>query len=359
MGENSEKAGKLVDDIEAGTSIVQEDSDVSEAKETQVEKPGITSSTEAANVPNADNTAEFRQIATEINKHFDSLARLVRYTKEKDANFLALSKQLEQYRGGMEQAMFKTPAMELIRIREDCRKSIRDGELKEYNAETAGRYIKYLLSDLEDILINLGVEERNGEYYYNGKSLSGDSKIEETAIPEEVSVADEVIMPELTDMSDIPEYLLACENKISAILKDNAATDKLIAVYQKMALEYETGVYQVMLYPVIRNIICLQKRFAERSADELKIMNDENASSLYIADLQYVSEACLDILHMCGVEADMCAEDDFDPKKERVLKVVVTDNPELHGKIMFRYTNCYTMGEKIIYPAKVDIYKSK
>ena len=307
-----------------------------------------------------DQTAEaLKKAAAEISAHFDSLKNLIRYTKEKDTNLTVLTKQLEAYRTGMEYVMFKTVAMELIDMRESCRKSVRTGEMKDYDAATASKYIKYLIMDLEDMLANLGVEEKNGKYLYNGKSLDGEGEVKKAEIPEITVYGEEKQLPELAGMEGLAEYLQACEKKIAEMIKDNAALDKLTGVYLNMALQYEKGIYQVALYPVIRRIIKMYKKFKERADEELKMINNDNGRNLYVADLQYISDMCLNILNSCGVDADICAEDAFDAKKVRILKVVTTDDPQLHGKIMFRYTNCYIMGDKVIYTAKVDVYKAQ
>ena len=41
-----------------------------------------------------------------------------------------------------------------------------------------------------------------------------------------------------------------------------------------------------------------------------------------------------------------------------MMRAVKTENPEQNGMVAKRYCDCYLLGDKIIYPAKVEVYKA-
>ena len=117
------------------------------------------------------NSFDFTEVKNIINEHFAIIKGLVRYSKEKDANVLTLSKQLQVYRDGLENTLFKRIALELIEYREGCRKSLREIDKQQLNVQDAVKYINYLKLDFEDMLENLGIECKEGAVFYNKKDI--------------------------------------------------------------------------------------------------------------------------------------------------------------------------------------------
>lgn len=303
-------------------------------------------------------TFDFVEIRELIDSHFNNIKNLIRYCKEKDANVITLSKQIQVYRDGLEATLFKRIALELISYREDCRKSIREFENANLSKDEANKYLGYLQMDFENLIRNIDVEEKDGQYFYNGKSLDGNvEKITFSDVPEIEDI--ELPNEELQDTTQVMDYLKESENAIANMIKNNVILDTAIGDYIRIASIYEQGLYQIVLYPVIRHIICFYESLANRIQAKTDLLTDENANTAYIIELNYAVEHCDQLLSFCNVTIDSFVSDNYDPRKHRALRVIETDNKDLNGIVAFRYTDCYMMEEKIIYPSKVDIYKAR
>lgn len=297
---------------------------------------------------------EISELKELTDSHFNKIMALVRYNKEKDANVLLLSKQLQQYRDGLENVLFKRWALEIIGLREDCRKSLRDYEERPLTAQNALKYINYLTQDLYDALENMGVSISDEGCTYNGKSI--DEVVEKLNFrdpPEAEKIPTTEI--KVVDRDSLIEYLNYCESTIIRELGDNKARDLIVSEYIKANALYDNGLYQVILYPVIRKIVNLYRKRREEFKNIQ--VTEENAKQRYFMCLNCFIDDYDNILLMCGVVIDSFDYEQYDPKKHRLLKYIGTDDETMNGKIKCRYTDCYIKEEKVIYPSKVDIYK--
>ena len=95
------------------------------------------------------------------------------------------------------------------------------------------------------------------------------------------------------------------------------------------------------------------KRMVEDYKAEL---TDENCKAKYLRCLEYIIDALEGVLYGAGVSIDG-ARDEFDPKKDKLLKTVITHDASLDRKIVEMITECYLMNEKVISPSKVVVYK--
>lgn len=301
---------------------------------------------------------DYESIKKIIDAHYATIVSIVRYNKEKDANVIALSKQMQAYRDGFEATMFKRVALELVSYREDCKKT-RDGLTPGcLSVEKVAKYLDYMTQDLEDLMLNIGVENKNGEYTYNGKPLTDGvtaAEIREVPVPEPLPP----LGGEIASDAQLVEYIRACEDNIKKLIADNAALDNLLTYYINANKAYEQGIYQVALYPVIRHIISLHDDIAEEQAERVAEMTEETAVVVYSDALDMAITRCENILALCGVEIVREFSDKYDPKTQRVLKLIPTEDPALNEVVAQRYCDCYKMEDKVIYPSKVDVYKLK
>lgn len=298
---------------------------------------------------------QFERLGKLIEAHFNAVCNLLRYTKEKDANVMSLSKQLQQYRDGVEAVLFKRIALDVIGYREDCRKSLR--ELGEITAADAKKYMCYLVQDYEDLLQNLGIEGTEEDFTYNGKKPISEGKIAYRDIPAE----DEIAVPEpaVTDAESLAAYLAACEESMRAIFARNTALDCVLSDYIAASSLYEKGVWMVVFVPVIRRMLSYGRKLSELVEQESGQIREESAAKSYADALAYALEICDSILEMCNVVIDSAVSETYDPKRHRILKMIPTEDVALNGRVVNRYTDCYLMEDKVIYPSKVDVCKAK
>ena len=304
------------------------------------------------------NAIDFAEVKRLIDSHFTTIKNLIRYSKEKDANVLTLSKQLQTYRDGLENTLFKRVVMEFIEYREGCRKSLRDFADKKIAASEAEKYINYLKLDFEDLLENLDIKVTDNAVFYNKQDINSElRKITFSEIPQVKGAETEFEQAEITDFEGLIKYLRDRETVISDTMKDNTVLDLALKDYIAASAVYEQGLYQVILYPIIRHIVKIYAKLSDR-IPELKI-DDFNATSCYAEQLTWIIGEIDELLEICNVTIDPFVSDIYDSKKQRILKMIETEDAELNGHIICRYTDCYLMDGKVVYLSKVDVYKSK
>lgn len=303
-----------------------------------------------------EGTFDFAEVKQLIDDHFNKIKGLIRYTKEKDANILALSKQMEIYRDGIEASLLKSIALEIIGYRESCRKSLREIKTVQLNAQDAKKYINYLKLDYEDMLENLGIKCSDNEVLYNGKNI--DSTLDKVYFKDMPKLEDIVLNNfEIVDIKGLLDYLRTCEVSISDMIQNNSILDSVLKDYLAISSIYEQGLHQIILYPVVRVIVKIYRSLLEKSKS--LELSDANVIETYSAQLTFLIEEVEKVLELCNVAIDGYVSDTYDSKRQRILKMVDTDDLELNGQVICRYTDCYTMDDKVIYLSKVDVYKSK
>lgn len=206
------------------------------------------------------------------------------------------------------------------------------------------------------MLENLGIKCIDNVVLYNGKNIDCSlDKVYFKDIPQLEDV--ELNSPKIIDMDGLIGYLNDCEVSLSKIIQNNTILDSVIKDYISISTIYEQGLYQIVLYPVVRSIAKIYRDLSSRV--EALELADSNATETYSSQLSLLITEVEKVLELCNVIIDSYVSDTYDPKKQRILKMIDTDNPELNGQVICRYTDCYTMDDKVIYLSKVDVYKSK
>lgn len=292
-----------------------------------------------------------------LEEHFQKLRTLIKYTKTKDETIQKLSNELQKYREDYCAKTFKSIATLLISFREDCRKSLSDLDSFDLTFEKAKKFMSFLESDFEELLSNAGCEEDNDGWHFNGKPLFID---EPTAIEfPQLFVVDgskydnnDVIVG-----SNVKDYLTDAESKIRLILADNGKLDKCLNDYCTLATAIENDIVILCVYPSIRKLISIYEKSKQKINMSLNELNEDNMVDYYSEILIFLISQLEDVLLSGGVKVDTTTDDFFDTRKNRLVRVITTTDAELDRKIAKQHTECYTMNDVVIYPAKVDVYK--
>lgn len=312
---------------------------------------------EPAVVPGAS-VEEIKQLLELIAPHLAAVRNQIVHYKEKDVNITKANKIMQDYREGFEEKMFKSVAMELISLRESCRKTVREFGVRQLSLDEYKKYLGFLVYDYEDLLVNLNIVIDGDKVTYNKRDISEApvSKITLAEIEEQTYTE----LPEISDYSlrGIADYLASVESYYDALLKDNAVRDRAIGTYIDHAALYEQGVYQVMLYPVISRIARFYDKLSADVKECVENLTEENAGEIYCGCMTRTANALEEMLNECGVLIDEYVSDNYELRKHRLLKTVPTDDPALNGRIVKRYCDLYTMGNEVIYQMKVDVYKA-
>ncbi len=295
---------------------------------------------------------EYRAV---LDEHFQSLRALIKYTKTKDETIQKLSKELQKYREDYSAKTFKSIATLVISYREDCRKSLVDLDTFEIAPDKAKKFVSYLCDDLEELLSNIGCEENDDEWEFNGKPLSG-GREEALSFPVLFEAQPAEDEPPVIVGADLRAYLQNTVGEIQKTLADNEMLDKCLKDYCTLASVIEEDIVGLCVYPPVRKLVSLF-RWLTQQQESLSARGEEDYVVCYRECLTYLVARLEDVL-LCGsVMIDTSPDNVYDTRKHRLIKSIPTDNASQDRAIAKQYTECYTMNGVVIYPAKVDVYK--
>lgn len=333
--------------------------------EQTIENPVEENAPTEENAENEESVASVPAIAPEeiallkgaIDAHFTVVKNLLQFNKGKDANVAKLTNEMQLYRDGVETKLFKSIALNLIGLREDARKSLREFRQRGLSVDEAKKYINYIVYDYEDLLSGLNIVVDGDKILYNNRPT--DAPIAKKPIPCEV---EEYVLPDAPrlvsdDLSGVIDYLKSAENYVLEVLKKNAQLDKLLNAYIDNAALYEQGIHQVVLYPVVNQIALLYGKIKREVEDALASLCGENTVVSFARCAELLVDQLEKILGECGVSVDPFVSDMYDPQKQRLLKFIPTDDANQNGRIAQKYTDCYLMNDRVIYPQKADVIK--
>ena len=334
---------------------------VQQAQEAPVQPVQETPVPQAPQIPN-------EEIAKLINGWFLNLRNTIKVVKEKDANLYKLNNELQAYRNGYSRQLFKSIAQSLINFREDCAKSLRDADEYTLQKDAVIKYIGYVAGDYETLLENLGIEVSAEAVKLNGTEISSEpAKIKLFPLPEAEKPCEEgasaLSFDEPLTQQMVIDLLDRKLEEIKAIMRDNSALDSVVGEYIKQSLLIERNEQQIVLYPVIRELVHYHKNLKDDIADTLA-NTDAEVSVLMVAYkdiLSRVINELEDVLNLCQVTVEnaLAEGDVYDPKRHRIMKFipVTAEQSADNGRISKVYTDLYKMDDKVFYPAKVDVYK--
>ena len=302
---------------------------------------------------------ELQQMQEAISAHYTKVLALLKYNKEKDANVNKLTKQLDEYRDGFGDDLKKKIAKSLISFREASRKTLANGT----SVEKAKKNFEYLYLDMEDVLFDLGIEKIEDEeglptWMYNKQDINGNPKkvpMEEVVAPTYPELADRT----LKKMEDVSAYLQECEQVIAETLRCDKVLVEQLGRYIEYSSWYEKGLQQALIYPIIRKITRVYDGLNERYA-QANEGTDEEAQAAYMDALKWLNVKLEDILeYVCDITIEQILEgDEYDVRKHKLMRTVETENAEMNRKVAVVYSECYIYNDKVLIPAKVDVYKA-
>jgi len=304
---------------------------------------------------------EWSELKISLDKRYTEIATLLRYNKTKDESIQRLSTEIQKYREGFAFSALKPFIYALIAMREDCRKSIRDIKQFAIDDEKVKKYIEYLISDIEEMLSNIGLKRKENLITINGKELSMSNtpkKISEENVIEDGKEDNSIVLTsnvEFKNISDLMEYLSLNETVIRKTIQDKSIVDKTIQEYITLSSRTDAEYYFALVAPVARQIY---KLFDNVSAKSLTVVNysDVELVKFYHAILDDVINGIEVILINAEITIETL-DDVFDTQKHKLIKTIPTNVEKLDRTIANTYTDCYTYDGKVVYQSKVDVYK--
>ena len=321
------------------------------------------SDTSPANQSFIISEAEWADIKALLDKRYAEIATLLRYNKTKDESIQRLSAEVQKYREGFAFSALKPCINAIIAMREDCRKSLRDAKMYVLDDDKTKKYIEYLVSSIEEMLSNIGLERTENLISINGKPLSGlatpkaqptkslTSEQENDDCPQ-VFINDEPI----NDVAALIEYLSKNESAIRLALQDRAVVDKTIKEYTALAARTDAEYYLALIAPIARQLYALYDCISSKSHSAGDFPGDA-LQNLYDSLLEKVVDKTGEILSGAGIFIETIDTGVFDTQKHKLIKTIPTEDEKLDRFVKYAYTDCYTYDGKVIYHSKVDVYK--
>jgi len=175
---------------------------------------------------------------------------------------------------------------------------------------------------------------------------------EELEKAENVSISNDDILQNITDLSAKIDSL---NQLFSEKVQYMEHKGKIIDQMHKELQKYKDDIYSQVLRQVLLDIIEVRDSilritdfYLKKPEGERDIPNETFAG--YALDIQ-------DILEKNGVEIyESSPGDSFSPVKQRVIKKIVTENSELHGKVAESLSCGYDYNGRTISAEKIAVY---
>jgi len=302
---------------------------------------------------------EWATLKANLDKRYTEIATLLRYNKTREDTIQRLNAEVQKYREGFAFSALKPFITTLISFREECRKGER--EIAQYadTEEKAKKCIDFLVDDFQQMLINLGLERSEGIITLNGRPLAEQPTQKVAPTQQETEQPTEDTPPQLAQpepvntLSGLFEYLTHTEGTIKEILEDKATTDQTIHALTLLAKRTDAEYYTALVSPIARQVYALGDKVPQisKSTDIAPKVLYENLLTFLIHKLEV-------ILTNAGVQIESTfTYSTLDTQKHKVQKTITTTDEALDRTIANILTDCYMYEGKVIYQAKVDVYK--
>ncbi len=182
---------------------------------------------------------------------------------------------------------------------------------------------------------------------------------DEAARLPEPSQAD-VLAPTLEAIANLGDGL---NRKLDALqtvfdreIRAEATREKVVDRLHAELQEYKQGLLLGILKPVFVDLIQLHDDMGKMIAAQGETEGEISRLLDFIAGFQQGIE---DILYRQGVEPFTLDGEAFDPRRQRALSTVTTDDPAKNKQVATRLRKGFQAGDKVIRPEMVTVYSFK
>ena len=141
-------------------------------------------------------------------------------------------------------------------------------------------------------------------------------------------------------------------------IRAEATREKVIDRLHAELQEYKQGLLLGILRPVFVDLIQLHDDMGKMVAARAQVEGSGEVDRL-LDLIRGFQQGIEDILYRQGVEPYTQAEDAFDPRRQRALSTVTTDDPGLNKRVAARLRKGFQAGDKVIRPEMVTVYSFK
>lgn len=159
---------------------------------------------------------------------------------------------------------------------------------------------------------------------------------------------------------DLNRKLDALQTLFDREIRAEATREKVVDRLHAELQEYKQGLLLGILRPVFVDLIQLHDDIGKMVDARLEAEGDPGAEAGRLLDLiRSTQQGIEDILYRQGVEPFSQDGDAFDPRRQRALSTVPTDDPDRNKRVAARIRKGFQAGDKVIRPEMVTVYAYK
>ena len=148
----------------------------------------------------------------------------------------------------------------------------------------------------------------------------------------------------------------ALQNAFDREIRAEATREKVVDRLHAELQEYKQGLILGILRPVFVDLIQLHDDIGKMVAAQGEVDGD---SARLLGLMRGYQQGVEDILYRQGVEPFAVEGDAFDPRRQRALATVPTDDPDRARRVAARLRKGFQAGDKVIRPEMVTVFAHK
>lgn len=179
-------------------------------------------------------------------------------------------------------------------------------------------------------------------------------------LPEPVKVVSDnpIDQPGPGAMAEVVETMAQLGGKIDRLqaafdreLRAESSREKVVDRLHAELQEYKNDLLLKITRPIFIDLIQLHDDMGKLAGS----LDDDSSKGI----LHDVQQGIEDVLYRQGVEPFQEAEESFDPRRQRAISTLPTDDPEQNKRIAARIRPGFSSGEKVIRPELVSVFSFK
>ena len=159
----------------------------------------------------------------------------------------------------------------------------------------------------------------------------------------------------MAGIETLSERIGALETLFQSKILHAAHEEKIVDQMHKELQTYKKDMYSQLTRPILLDIIVMRDGILNVVAAYREKPEEERFVPL--SDFELSADEAEEILEKNQVEVYKSDEgSEFVPVRQKALKKITTDNPELHGKVEKSLSDGYSYNGRTISPEKVNVY---
>ncbi len=206
-----------------------------------------------------------------------------------------------------------------------------------------------IISDVTpiEIVTEENINDENSDDVTEMSEESSSGAIEIEGEENDIALKLDTLVEQVTILNDLFEKKMLVDGQKNKIIESQG--DEL----QKL----REGLYEKILKPLLCDVIDIAddihrmlRAYVNKSAETVPIEKFMSVLEIYESDIE-------DILGKYGVDVYSCPEELFNPQKQKIVKIVQTNDADKNRCIAERITKGFALDGKMIRPEKVNVYK--